>query len=190
MKALLLLALVAFSCSSKNTQELSISLADELIFSFLTGFGVTENYPNCEICKTATSEITDNYAQKIMGIYNNKGDLDKDGFIQASYALGIIPDFMRHCQGTAAYIISAISEFSNSFTDFQEFFDLLVENGTYVLSYVVMEFRKLGTLREEQNYTGMAESLGKIFQKIFDFEGTKKQLLLSPEPALLEASET
>lgn len=189
MKVLLVLALVAFCSTARTTQTVTVDMYDDLLFAFLEGFKVIEKYPNCEICHTATTEITDNFAEKIMAITNSRGEPDKDGIIQASYAMGVIPDFMRHCQGTAGYIINAIDRFTKSFKNFDEFVQKFTENGTIVLAEVVINFRKIGGLKDDNDFAGIARTMGHIIQLIFNFEGTNT-LLLAPEPELLRATKT
>ena len=120
-----------------------ISEATGIPVKFLDGAGVLEAYPDCEICHTSLTEMTDNFANKMMGIFDRNDELDKDGLIQAAFAMGIIPDLLRHCHGTAAHIVNAIDSFFRSFIDFEEFMGLLTENGTIVLAEVVMEARAI-----------------------------------------------
>ena len=141
MKAFLLLAITLLS--SVSSQEISVNMIDDLVFKFLEGAGVLEAYPDCEICHTSLTEMTDNFANKMMGIFDRNDELDKDGLIQAAFAMGIIPDLLRHCHGTAAHIVNAIDSFFRSFIDFEEFMGLLTENGTIVLAEVVMEARAI-----------------------------------------------
>ncbi len=129
--AVAILALLVLGASARGEDKsLKVDQIDEYVFKFLDGFEISKHYENSSICRDSLALITDSFISKVTGVINSKGEIERQGLIDAGYAMGILPDFARHCDGLVSYIVTYINQFVQSFDNYDEYLNSFTENAT------------------------------------------------------------
>ncbi len=140
MKSLILFTILAAAALSAQTNDdFSMGKFDEYLFRFLEGMNLHLKYENSVICKEATSNIKNEILTDATLIINNSGQFDRAGVIALANTVSIIPDFLRHCDGTFSFIFEMLADHFSKF-------DSMAELQTSFTNHLSLEFFELASL--------------------------------------------
>lgn len=183
--SLVVVGMLACVAVARNDDPFDLAKLDDYLFKFLEGMKLHLTYKNSEICRSATSDIKTELMNDIMMVINNEGQFDKKGIIAVSHTISVVPDFLRHCEGTVSFMVeNMISHFSqfDSFAEFQDSFTTHITTEFFELMGLWNTFK---THMADNNSTGIVYVAGQMVEKTLNFENTaNNRLLLTPEPAL------
>lgn len=188
MKSVLVLTLlVAVAvCWGASNDKFQVDKIDEYFFKFLEGMNVHLNYEKSQICQDATYDIKSQFLYDA-NIVIKDGQIERDFIIALAKTISVLPDFVRHCDGTVSYMFTGLMNHFEQFNTFAEFQQSFLDNIIYQIFLLKTQWEQaMQMIRDEKVNEELFLLMGQMVYKTFNFNNTQNNLLLAPAQPKLE----